>query len=157
MTVWTLVLFTHLLAVATWLGGMLFLGLIVIPSVRAHGGVRASRALVTTVGRRFGAVGGLAWGVILVTGLLMVHHRGGFDAISGTDYGRRIMEKLTLLVLIGVAVLVHGLWQGPRLRRAEEAGDEAARARWVKLGAVLDGFMLLATLAALYLGASLTM
>ncbi|MCB0881033.1 MAG: DUF4149 domain-containing protein [Thermoleophilia bacterium] len=157
MTIWTLVLFIHLLAIAAWLGGMLFLGAVVVPSVRAHGGLRASRPLVTAVARRFGVIGGLAWVVILVTGLLMVQHRGGFDAISGTDYGRKIMEKLGLLVLAGVAVLVHSLWQGPRLRRAEEAGDEAAVARWRRMRGVLDTIVLLATLAALYLGASLSM
>ncbi len=150
-------LFLHLLAIAVWLGGMLFLGLVMVPSVRAHGGAQASRALVTTVGRRFGVMGGIAWVTILVTGLLLVHHRGGFDAISGTDYGRRVMEKLALLLLIGVAVLVHSFVQAPRIRRAEEAGDEAARARWRRIGMILDGGMLLATLAALLLGASLAM
>lgn len=157
MTVWTVILFVHLLAVATWLGGMLFLGLVVVPSVRAHGGVRASRALVSTVGRRFGVLGGAAWVTILATGLAMVHHRGGFDAISGTDYGRRITEKLVLLLLVGVAVLVHSFVQAPRIRRAEEEGDEAGRRRWRMIGAALDAGMLLATLAALFLGASLTM
>lgn len=153
---WTLVRFAHLLAVAAWLGGMLFLGLVVIPSVRAHGGVRASRALVTTVGRRFGMLGGLAWTVILVSGGGLMHQRGlRFGDLTDTEYGRRVLIKLVLLLAIGVAVVFHSVVQGPRIRRAEEAGDEAARAQWRKVGAVLDAAMLLATLAALWLGASL--
>ena len=51
--------------------------------------------------------------------------------------------------------MLHGLWQGPRVRRFEEAGDEAAARRWRAIGGVLDGFMLLATLAALWLATSL--
>jgi hypothetical protein len=41
------------------------------------------------------------------------------------------------------------------VRRAEEAGDAATRRRWALVGAGLDAFMLLATLAALWLAVSL--
>ena len=47
-----------------------------------------------------------------------------------------------------MAVLLHALWQGPGVRRAEAAGDAATRWRWVRMGAALDALMLLATLAA---------
>ena len=52
--IWTLVRWLHLLGVATWLGGMIFLGAVVVPVVRAGGGVQASRDLITRVARRFG-------------------------------------------------------------------------------------------------------
>jgi putative copper export protein len=154
--VWTLVRFLHLLGVAAWLGGMLFLGLVVVPVVRASGGMERWRALVTAVARRFAVVGGVAWGVILVTGLALLHHRGlGPGDLTDSGHGRRVLTKLVLLVLVGVAVLVHGLVQGPRVRRAESDGDPAARRRWAIAGGILDASMLLATLAALWLGASL--
>jgi hypothetical protein len=47
------------------------------------------------------------------------------------------------------------MWQGPRVRRAADAGDEAATRKWKMLGGMLDGFMLLATLVALWLATSL--
>ena len=60
-----------------------------------------------------------------------------------------------LLVAMGVVTLLHALWQGPRVRRAEEAGDPVAARRWRLLGAAFDGFLLLAALATLWLAVSL--
>jgi putative copper export protein len=154
--VWTLVRWLHLLAVATWLGGMIFLGAVVVPVVRASGGIARSRELVTAVGRRFGVVGGIAWATLLVTGLLLLDHRNVSVAdLTDSDYGRRVLTKLVLLLLIGVVVVLHATVQGPRVRRAEAAGDDGGRRRWQIVGGVMDAFMLLASLAALWLGASL--
>lgn len=153
---WTLVRFLHLGAVATWLGGMIFLGAVVVPVVRASGGLERSRDLVTAVARRFGVVGGVAWLVILVTGFLLLDHRGlGLSDLPDSEYGRRVLTKLVLLIAVGVAVVFHALVQGPRVRQAERASDAVARRRWQIVGGLLDGFMLLATLTALWLGASL--
>lgn len=154
--IWTLVRWVHLLGVATWLGGMLFLGLVVVPVVRANGGLQASRDLVTSIGRRFGMVGGVAWAAILVSGFGLLHHRGVEPSeLTDSDYGRRVLIKLVLLLSIGVAVAVHSFVQGPRVRRAEAAGDLADQRRWKMIGGMLDGFMLLATVIALWLAASL--
>lgn len=156
MTVWTLVRFAHVLGVAMWLGGMLFLGLIAVPAARATGDRGASRALIADVGKRFGKIGGAAWVVILVTGGGLMSHRNlSFGDLTSSDYGRKILAKLILLLLIGVAVLVHGMWQGPRVRTADEVGDDVALRKWKMIGGMLDGFMLLATLVALWLATSL--
>lgn len=156
MDIWTLIRFGHLLGVAVWLGGMLFLGLVAVPAARATGDRGTSRTLITNVAKRFGAVGGAAWLLILLTGGGLMSHRDlSFADLTDSDYGKKILAKLVLLLLVGVAVVLHGMWQGPRVRRADEAGDEAELRRWQKIGAVLDAFMLLATLVALWLAASL--
>lgn len=156
MDIWTVVRFIHLLSVAAWLGGMLFLGLVVVPVVRASGGIEKSRALVTAVGRRFGWLGGIAWVGLLVTGMLLLHHRDVmFSDLPDTEYGKKVLTKFILLILIGVAVVFHGVVQSPRVRRAEAAGDAATRRTWQIVGGVIDAFMLLATLVALFLAVSL--
>lgn len=152
MDIWTLVRFGHLLGVAVWLGGMLFLGLVAVPAARATGDPGASRRLITDVAKRFGMLGGAAWVLIFVTGMGLMSHR---NVDFGTTYGHKIGAKLVLLILVGVAVVLHGMWQGPNVRRADEAGDTAALARWKRIGMVLDAFMLLATLVALWIASSL--
>jgi putative copper export protein len=148
--------FGHVLGVSVWLGGMIFLGAVAIPVVRAGGDRAASRRLVTSVARRFAAVGGAAWLLILGTGFALLHHRHlTLSDLPHSDYGRRVLAKICLLAAIGVAALLHGLWQGPRVRRAEAEGREGERRRWALVGGLLDGFMLLATLAALWLATSL--
>jgi uncharacterized membrane protein len=152
----TLLRFAHLLGIAAWLGGMLFLGLVAVPAARALGEEGAGRRVITAVARRFGILGGAAWVLILATGFGLLERRGlGLGDLPDSDYGRRVLAKLGLLLATGVVVVLHGLWQGPRVRRAEQAGDAAARRRWALVGAGLDAFMLLATLAALWLAVSL--
>ncbi len=156
MSIWTLIRFAHVLGVTVWLGGMLFLGLVAVPAARATGDRGTSRVLITDVAKRFGKLGGAAWVLILVTGGGLMSHRDlRFGDLTSSDYGKKILAKLILLLLIGVAVVVHGMWQGPRVRRADEAGDDAALRKWKMLGGMLDGFMLLATLVALWLATSL--
>ena len=156
MDAWTLVRFIHLLAVATWIGGMVFLGAVAVPAARAAGGPEASRSLITSVARRFAPVAGAAWIIILVSGMGLLHHRGvAFSDLPDSDYGRRVLAKLVIVLAIGVLAVMHGMWQGPRVRRASDAGDEATARRWKAIGGVLDGLMLIGSLVALWLAASL--
>lgn len=153
---WTLVRFLHLLGAASWVGGMIVLGAVAVPAARAAGDRAAGRRVITSAARRFGVVGALAWALLLGTGFALLDHRGlGLGDLPDSDYGRRVLAKIGLLLTMGVVTLLHGLWQGPRVRRAEAAGDAAGARRWRLLGAAFDGFLLLAALATLWLAVSL--
>lgn len=154
--VWTLVRFLHVLGAACWVGGMIVLGAVAVPAARRAGDRAASRRVITSAARRFGAVGALAFGVLVATGLALIDQRGiSLAELPDSEYGRRILAKIGLLAAMGVVTVAHGLWQGPRVRRAEEAGDLAAARRWRLVGAAFDGFLLLAALATLWLAVSL--
>jgi len=154
--VWTLVRFIHVLGAATWVGGMIALGAVAVPAARSAGDRTAGRQVLTSAARRFGVLGALAWVVILVSGFGLLHHRNlGLGDLTASDYGRRVLAKLCLLLAMGVVTALHALWQGPRARRLEEAGDLAGARRWKLLGAGFDSFLLLASLATLWLAVSL--
>ena len=72
-----------------------------------------------------------------------------------SDYGRRLLAKMGLLAAMGVVTVLHAFWQGPHVRRAEEAGDLSTARRWRMAGVAADAFLLLAALAALWLAVSL--
>jgi putative copper export protein len=153
---WTLVRFLHVLGAALWVGGMIVLGAVAVPAARRAGDREAGRRVITTAARRFGVVGAVAFALLIASGFGLIHHRGiPLDQLGDSEYGRRILAKMGLLAAMGVVTLLHALWQGPRVRRAEEAGDPAAARRWRLLGAAFDGFLLLAALAALWLAVSL--
>lgn len=153
---WTLVRFLHVLGAACWVGGMITLGVVAVPAARLAGDRAAGRRVITSAARRFGVVGALAFAVLIVTGFGLIHHRGiAVGDLGGSDYGRRVLTKMGLLAAMGVVTLVHALWQGPRARRSEAAGDLATARRWRLLGAAFDGFLLLAALATLWLVVSL--
>ncbi len=154
--IWTLVRFLHVLGVAVWLGGMIFLGVVAVPIARATEGPNGGRALIARVGQRFGMLGGIAWVTILVSGGLLLQHRNvDMDKLTSTDYGHRLLAKIILLLLMGFAVVVHSMWQGPKVRQLEEAEDADGVKRMKMIGGMLDAFVLVATLVALWLATSL--
>jgi len=153
---WTLVRFLHVLGAACWVGGMIVLGAVAVPAARLAGDRTAGRRVMTSAARRFGVIGALAFAVLVATGFGLISHRGiAVGDLGQSDYGRRILAKIGLLAAMGVVTVMHALWQGPRVRLAEEAGDPVTARRWRLLGAGLDGFLLLAALATLWLAVSL--
>jgi uncharacterized membrane protein len=95
--VWDLVLWLHLLAMAFFVGGQLFLAAVALPVLRRAG---EDRTAIRAVARRFGAGSLVAIGVLLVTGAAMASH---FELWSdGT-----LDAKLGLVVVVAALVLLH--------------------------------------------------
>ena len=128
----------HILAALVWIGGMVFLALILIPVIREpeHRGLAVS--LIHRTGVRFRVVGWACLGLLIVTGTFNVTYRGfGWtDAVSGRlwqgIFGRILALKLGLVVAILLLSAVHDLFIGPRatvLLRANPSSPEAMRFR----------------------------
>jgi putative copper export protein len=153
----------HLIAAAVWAGGMVFLG-VAVGAARRTLPDRERIALFRQLGRRFLVVGGIAMLVLIATGTDMAADRlGAFGDLFDTDYGKRLAEKLALVVVVIGLTLFHSLVQGPRLSRLrEEALDrpedpelaQLIRRKSARAGAV-SALNLAATLAILVLAARL--
>jgi len=93
MTLPQVLLWIHLVAIATWTGGLITLGALV-PALRKAG---ADRPLLQATARRFGVVSWTAMGVAVVTGVWQV-----LDL--AIDW-RRLEAKLSLVaVMVGLAL-----------------------------------------------------
>ncbi|MFG2982895.1 copper resistance CopC/CopD family protein [Streptomyces sp. NPDC048258] len=107
----------HLLAVATWLGGLaaLLVSLYKIPGIE--------RAAV----RRFSKVAFVSVLVLVVTGVYQSWRQlGSWSALTGTSYGRLLLLKVGLVtVLVGIAY-VSRKWTA-RLAEAAEATAHVSR------------------------------
>jgi putative copper export protein len=94
VTLWEAIRWLHLLAMAFFVGGQLFLVVCVVPVVRGD------RPRIRAVARRFGWGALVALGVLLATGAAMASH---FH-----DWGRNTLHvKLALVALAGALVLAH--------------------------------------------------
>ncbi|KJY23540.1 MULTISPECIES: copper resistance CopC/CopD family protein [Streptomyces] len=106
----------HLLAVATWLGGLsaLLVALHKVPGIE--------RSAV----RRFSGVAFVSVVVLAVTGVYQAWRQtGSWSALTGTEYGRLLILKVALVaVLLGVAYMSRK-WTA-RLAEAPAAGEGAA-------------------------------
>lgn len=133
MSVWL-----HILAAVTWIGGMLFLVLVLIPIIRRpeHRGIAAP--LVHLTGVRFRQVGWASLGLLILSGIINLAYRGyGWDdLLNGTlvqgPFGRILGIKLFMVATILVVSAVHDFVVGPRastVLRANPSSPDALRLR----------------------------
>ena len=123
----------HVLAALFWLGGMLFLGLVGAPVLRAIEPPALRQRLFHDLGMRFRSAGWVAIGVLVVTGVLNLHFRGwlhwggvlGSAAFWRTPTGHALAAKLAAVAVMIVVSVVHDLVLGPAAGRATPGSPEA--------------------------------
>ena len=135
------VLWFHLLAAIVWIGGMLFLALVLIPSLQGLEDSKLRSQLVHLVGRRFRTVGWIAIGVLITTGILNVIRLGVSPiALLGTRFGTILGLKLALVSVMIVLSGVHDFILGPKLTssnpRPGSTGSDGLRRTVVTLARV---------------------
>jgi uncharacterized membrane protein len=96
VTGWELVRWLHLLAMAFFVGGQLFLAAAVVPAFRGA----ADRGPLQAIARRFGWGSLIALAVLVPTGAAMASHYDDWE--SGT-----LQIKLALVVVAGGLILWH--------------------------------------------------
>ena len=111
----------HVLAAITWIGGMLFIALVLVPVVRRLSDTSLRTRLVHEVGLRFRTVGWIALGLLLASGLVNLWYRPYLLSIP------RFQWKLGLFLLALVLSAVHDFVLGPRA--GAPGADPALRAR----------------------------
>ena len=123
----------HIISAVTWLGGMLFLVMVMLPLVRrgmASGQPGPGMEVLRDAANRFLPV---AWGAMVVLAVsgayLAWEHWGIRPEVFVTDGGRfmQILRIKTVLFLLVVLLsLLHDFWLGPmimeRLNQARAAG-----------------------------------
>ncbi|MCH7736280.1 MAG: CopD family protein [Chloroflexi bacterium] len=152
----------HIVSAVVWLGGMLFLVMVMIPVARQamrSEGTGAGLAMLRDAGERFLPV---AWTAMVLLGLsggyLAWQHWGIRPGVFFTDDGRfmHILQAKSLLFLIVVVLsLVHDFWLGPkvleRLDQARAAGQALPQSLGRKIVRMTAGVNLLAAMTILVL------
>jgi uncharacterized membrane protein len=91
----TVIRYLHLLAMAFFVGGQIFLAAAVVPALRG-----SDREGLRAVARRFGAGSLIAIGVLVVTGMSMASH---YDQWGDT----KLHVKLALVALVAGLIVWH--------------------------------------------------
>ena len=60
----------HVLSAMTWIGGMLFIALVLVPAARGLGDASLRTRLVQEIGRRFRTIAWMVLALLVMTGLL---------------------------------------------------------------------------------------
>ena len=128
----------HILAAVVWIGGMVFLALILVPVLRRSEYRDLAASLIHFTGLRFRSVGWGCLGVLFLSGAFNLAYRGvGWTEVwRGETFqgslGRTLGLKLVLVAVIFLLSAVHDFHIGPRataLWRANPGSPEARRLR----------------------------
>ncbi len=115
--------FIHIVAAMVWIGGMLFLALVVVPVVRLPRFARLKMPLIHQLGLRFRMLGWITLPLLVLTGITNLFLRGYrwrhfLDAsFWATPWGQKLAIKLILVALVLVISAVHDFYIGPRATR----------------------------------------
>lgn len=116
----------HLVAASVWGGGLIALSVAVFPAVFKLSEDR--RKYVTEIAVRFSGLAGIAFIIVVITaayqGWIEV---GSIRALVGTDYGKLIIVKSTLALVLIMIAASNRYISIPRLLDISASGDENDR------------------------------
>ena len=115
----------HVVAAIIWIGGMLFIALVLVPITRRLEDRTLRVHLVQTVGVRFRVVGWIALGVLLATGLANVWLN---PALLDRP---RFLWKLVLVLLALALSAIHDFDLGPRAGAPGADPSLRIQASWI--------------------------
>ena len=128
----------HILAAAVWIGGMVFVALVLVPVIRRPENQGVAASIVQLTGLRFCWAGWLCLILLFLTGFFNVLYRGFAipDLLSGRLWESSFGVVLALKLLFFGAVLVlsgvHDFTIGPRataLWRTDPSSPESRKLR----------------------------
>jgi len=148
------VVWLHLLAAVAWIGGMLFVSLVLAPVFKRDGFVGERRALFQTLALRFRMV---AWASILTlvaTGsMLLTSRMGSLAEPAGWPFVLKL--KLALVAILIGLTAAHDFWLGPKvaaLMRGKPTNRGATEQMLVRLSPWIARLGLMLALFILLLG-----
>lgn len=160
--VYLLSVWLHIMAVIVWVGGTIFLVVVLVPAIRRpeFGGIAS--ALIRFTALRFRWVGWVCFCIFVLTGVVNLLARGiGLRELRETifwqgSFGRTLAIKLLLVAAILLISAVHDFFLGPRAAAAWEADPALAETLRLRRQAVQLGRLnLLLALVVIVLGVML--
>jgi uncharacterized membrane protein len=112
----------HILAAVTWIGGMIFLSLVLAPLVRGRKAAPEFMALFRSAALRFRPIVWVAIAVLLITGPMLLSLRN-INVISPALWPVILTVKLMLVALLLFLTLLHDLVFGPQVSRVSAIPD----------------------------------
>jgi putative copper resistance protein D len=141
--------FVHLIAAAAWVGTLLPLALLLASASNDTASVAVAR--IATI--RFSAFGVGSVATLLVTGTINAWYlAGSVAALTETDYGRLLLLKIALFLIMVAIAAVNRLHLTPRLVEGADSATTADALRQLRRNASLEvaiGAIIIAVVAAL--------
>lgn len=120
----------HIIGVSFWIGGMLFLPLVLLPGIKNH--PDRSNLLMAT-GLKFRFYGYIILVLLLITGIANMYLRGidvSWKFLVVSRYGKLVIVKIVLFLSIITVSAIHDIQARKRLQSEEAKKRFKAIAQW---------------------------
>ena len=141
----SLVTWVHLICSSIWVGGSIFIGVVLVPVLKSHTkSLEELVALMVKVGRRFNKITIPAFGILIATGIY--NSRGFFGdpgALLDTTYGMILLIKIVLVIATVGTYVVHVRLLNADMERKIMSGQggniyvQAVRTKIIVLGEII--------------------
>lgn len=104
-----LIMWAHLVAASIWVGGSIFIGIVLAPLLKTISDSMEGRlSIMIRVGRKFNKIGVPSLIILIATG---IYNSVGFiskpDLILSTNYGVVLLIKIILVVILIITFAIH--------------------------------------------------
>jgi uncharacterized membrane protein len=152
----------HIMAAVVWIGGTIFLVIVLVPAIRRPEFTGVAPALIRWTALRFRWVGWFCFAIFVITGFANLSFRGvGLGQLQSSDFwhsgfGGTLAIKLVIVAAILALSGYHDFFVGPRASIAMQANPGATETLGLRRQAIRLGRLnLLLALAVIVLGAVL--
>lgn len=117
-------LFLHILFAIFWVGGMLFLPLIILPAIK-H--LPERKEILIKSGLKFRYYGWVALAGLLLTGIHNMYAKGmrfSSEFLFHNTLGNLLFIKLILFILIVLLLVIHDIYIGEKFLKNESSDNE---------------------------------
>jgi putative copper export protein len=129
-TLYHISVWLHIIGVSFWIGGMLFLPMVLLPAIKNH---PDRRNLLMQTGLKFRFFSYIVLGLLLVTGISNMFLRGidvSWKFLYESRYGHLVITKFIFFLSILAVSLVHDVQAKKRLSTDEEKRKFKIIAQW---------------------------
>jgi uncharacterized membrane protein len=150
-----IVLWIHILSAVAFVGPQIFLVFAVGPAMRTLQDVQERARVMRIMTMRFGAMGGSALILLVLTGMINYMHASDSGDLDHKRYFIVLQVKLTLVALVVVMTVLHGAVFGRQLQALHERNASEAEIAAVRSGSMLLSMATLVASVAILLCAAL--
>ncbi len=135
MSAFNLVDFLHVLFTVSWIGGMIFMGLVLKPAMSAVDPSQAGK-LFGVIAKRFTIVAWTSMIILLITGIMKTPDGAMFDTSAG--YGLTLTIKHILFALATINGILITFVAAPKIRKFAPAPGTAPGPEFRQAGKMID-------------------
>jgi putative copper resistance protein D len=118
-----LIMWAHLIAASIWVGGSIFIGIVLAPLLKTiSDSIEGRLSIMIRVGRKFNKIGIPSLIVLIITG---IYNSVGFivkpSMIFSTNYGIILLIKIILVIMLIITFAIHVRLIRPEVERKIES------------------------------------